>query len=577
MMCEERSLVLLHRTDLPPALSPSRPEPGDARRWTQASLSPPHLHLLSLPPGPNLAMLAGGLRRLSRRHIFVFPLYPPRLLPFHSLDPSVPFPSSDTPGASPSPSCDFFPTDLPKLVSFKLLSSRAYPEFSQETRPTPDESTPEDVSVLGSDALDLGFTSSEMSGWRTPVDCVIDLLDTAHEFSGFPWWLVISTSTLALRIALLPVTILQLKKMDKIAQFTTRSPPPLSPPSSGSSLKERDILHQKQKNAIGRPSFLWSFTSFFVQAPCFILWMMSIRRMSLDSHQGFDSGGALWFQNLTEYPHGVLGPVFPLLIAGLHFVNVQISFIKFKDQELPGVLGLLQKYYRLWLNFLTIPILFTAFWVPQGSLVYWLTNSSLTAVQQLALKHPRAHQALRLHKRSGPVMAVKIPSEKLVPDELLVMALQHRVAGNQDEALTLLKLATQKDPNMIKALIAMGEILLSKQLPTEASEYFNYAINKMNNEEDEGILISAHLGAGVSLFLQGRKMEGLLHLKRIPDFKEPEDPWGKACYFKGLVTLASALSQAGEKDEAIMYLQMAAVYDPSVTKYIHEIQKEHTQ
>lgn len=35
-------------------------------------------------------------------------------------------------------------------------------------------------------------------------------------------------------------------------------------------------------------------------------------------------GGTLWFQNLTEVPNGTLGPIFPLLIAGLHFVNVQV-------------------------------------------------------------------------------------------------------------------------------------------------------------------------------------------------------------------------------------------------------------
>lgn len=35
-------------------------------------------------------------------------------------------------------------------------------------------------------------------------------------------------------------------------------------------------------------------------------------------------GGALWFQNLTEFPHGVSGPIFPLLIAGLHYINIQV-------------------------------------------------------------------------------------------------------------------------------------------------------------------------------------------------------------------------------------------------------------
>lgn len=35
-------------------------------------------------------------------------------------------------------------------------------------------------------------------------------------------------------------------------------------------------------------------------------------------------GGALWFQNLTEYSHGYSGFIFPFLIAGLHYINVQV-------------------------------------------------------------------------------------------------------------------------------------------------------------------------------------------------------------------------------------------------------------
>lgn len=40
----------------------------------------------------------------------------------------------------------------------------------------------------------------------------------------------------------------------------------------------------------------------------------------MDSFQG----GTLWFQNLTETPHSVLGLVLPFMIAGLHFASVQV-------------------------------------------------------------------------------------------------------------------------------------------------------------------------------------------------------------------------------------------------------------
>jgi hypothetical protein len=45
-------------------------------------------------------------------------------------------------------------------------------------------------------------------------------------------------------------------------------------------------------------------------------------------------GGILWFNNLTEFPHGALGPVFPIIVAGLHYLNIQvllcIQFLCFK-------------------------------------------------------------------------------------------------------------------------------------------------------------------------------------------------------------------------------------------------------
>ncbi|MQL91407.1 hypothetical protein Taro_024021 [Colocasia esculenta] len=54
-------------------------------------------------------------------------------------------------------------------------------------------------------------------------------------------------------------------------------------------------------------------------------------------------GGVFWFQNLTELPQGVMGSIFPLLVAGLHFVNVQISFQSVKLKEMPGIFGLLAR------------------------------------------------------------------------------------------------------------------------------------------------------------------------------------------------------------------------------------------
>lgn len=148
--------------------------------------------------------------------------------------------------------------------------------------------------------------------------------------------------------------------------------------------------------------------------------MTTIRRMSLDHHAGFDTGGALWFQNLTEFPNGAFGPIFPILISALHFINVQVSFRKTTIRNFPGVIGLLAKYYKIYLDVLTLPILFIGFYVPQGSLVYWVTNSSLNLVQQLSLKNPQVLRTLGLRPKHVPLQNEESrknvePGEKIHP------------------------------------------------------------------------------------------------------------------------------------------------------------------
>lgn len=52
-----------------------------------------------------------------------------------------------------------------------------------------------------------------------PVLAVIDFLDGFHQFSGLPWWMIIASSTVAIRLALFPLLTLQLKKLKRISDL----------------------------------------------------------------------------------------------------------------------------------------------------------------------------------------------------------------------------------------------------------------------------------------------------------------------------------------------------------------------
>ncbi|XP_025811594.1 ALBINO3-like protein 2, chloroplastic isoform X2 [Panicum hallii] len=257
----------------------------------------------------------------------------------------------------------------------------------------------EDVASAVADAVGgaAGATAEGVEGVSgLAVSTMSDLMDGFHNLTGLPWWITISLSTVAMRLFILPTLIVQLQKTAKIGQIMQKLSPSLPPPQPGSNFREQYALFQRKMKELGCPSFLWNFAYFSVQFPCFILWMMSIRSMCLNHHPGFDNGGILWFHDLTEFPHGTLGPIFPILVAGLHYLNVQISFQGSQIKHHRGIFGLLAKYYRIYLDVLTIPLFLIAYVVPQGSLVYWTTNGLFSVAQQLSLRNSAVRKLLGL-------------------------------------------------------------------------------------------------------------------------------------------------------------------------------------
>ncbi|KAH0466764.1 hypothetical protein IEQ34_004002 [Dendrobium chrysotoxum] len=440
------------------------------------------------------------------------------------------------------------------------------------------ETAPEPPSVSSTASSQISENVFGENTWYDyPIQAVVSMLDGFHDFTGFPWWVTISVSTLALRASLLPVLILQLKKMAKFGALSAASIS-TSPVRKEFSRTISVISYEKKGT--------W-LSLIFVEL-C-ILYSPVPMLFAMDEQHSED-GGTLWFLNLTDYPSGIPCFTFPTLIAGLHYINVQISFQTIKIANLQGVLGLLAKFYKLYLDILSIPLFLVGFYIPQGSLVYWVTNSSLTLIQQLCLKNPNVRNQLGLPNLMEPVKnrvatenehnsaaysEVLIPIEAVPPKKLLELALKDMAAGDPDKALILLRTTIEKDPELVQALVAIGQILCSKKLFEEAAENFELAIHKLSyiKEEEIGLLLLSLFGAGVSRIWQGKNSDGIEHLKKIAELREPDSPMDKACYYRGLVMLGSTLFQLGEKSEAAKYLRIAATYDPGVNAYLKECEE----
>ncbi|KAF8733064.1 hypothetical protein HU200_015425 [Digitaria exilis] len=573
--------------------------------------------LLPPPLAASVTHLSAATQNPSRPHHLPIPTpklpLPPRELPpfaFHSRSFSWYSRSSSRPSPSPETATADTPGEEAYIDKESVCLENAHIVDNEEG-----------VASAAADTVGgaAGTTADGVGGVsELAVNTMTDLMDGFQSLTGLPWWITISLSTVAMRLLILPALIVQLHKTAKIGEILQKLATSLPPPQPGSNFRDQYSLFQRKKE-LGCPSFFWNFTYFSVQFPCFILWMMSIRTMCLNNHPGFDNGGILWFHDLTEFPHGTLGPIFPILVAGLHYLNVQISFQGSQIKHHPGIFGLLAKYYRIYLDILTIPLFLIAYVVPQGSLVYWTTNGLFSVAQQLSLRNVTVRKLLGLpdvraqvgyraeksplegHKMmqrspfedadlqtklvpsdSGTASESTTPnfvmesiegniSEFSAPEELLEQALQYLGTGRRDQAIPLIRTAVERNPDLSTALIGMGQTLFSNRLFPEASECFKHAIEKIH--EDDPLLILALFGAGLSHERQGDNEMAIKLLQRIAELKEPEKPINKTCYFQGMVMLGSILSREGRNLEAAKYLQMAIAYDPSVERLLKECEE----
>ncbi|KAH9541416.1 hypothetical protein CY35_14G062800 [Sphagnum magellanicum] len=392
-------------------------------------------------------------------------------------------------------------------------------------------SVEEEQSVNETLAAETTSSSSIWSFLQVPVDAVIVTLDGFHNATGIPWWLTIVGSTLALRVALFPLTVTQLQKASELARLGSQLPSPVPARGSGKSMADQYRIFTKRRLELGAPSPAWLIAVPFVQVPLFITWIVAVRQMAMASHPGFDCGGSLWFTDLTVPVQGALGALFPTLVAVTYFINLQISFKGIEKQK--GMMGTLMKFYKWWLEAATIPAFIFGFYLPQGVFMYWLTNNCCSLAQ---------------------------------------LAANCIAQGKEDEALQVLHYTTTKYSNSTEALFALGKIYIGRQQWSEALQYYNLVLEKT---KDNKLVIAAALGAGVALFKEGKRAEAIEVMSVITRLDVPKDALSQHRYFQGLVTLSSALSQEGNKVQALALLKKAAEYEPMVTSiYVSKLEEE---
>lgn len=222
-----------------------------------------------------------------------------------------------------------------------------------------------------------------------------------HDFSGLPWWLTLVTSTVFVRISLLPLVRLQANSILKLS----KAGPDLS------------ILYQllvKRHQIESLPIFnslqlfgiflKGSFASFrlhevsitslllypTINISAFVTYILSLREIIFGPNSAqFEDGGFSWFLDLTEKDPTL---VLPLLSISLSYLAIGYSFHQSKGKQNYYV-TLFQDGLQC-LLIICIPLYMQ---LPCGVFCYLIPSSIFSLIQTRLFRTPSFRRFIRLH------------------------------------------------------------------------------------------------------------------------------------------------------------------------------------
>ena len=160
-----------------------------------------------------------------------------------------------------------------------------------------------------------------------PPDLVMTLIDSAHTYSGLPYWETIVAVTLTVRVLMLPLAIktqqstarmaLMRPEMQKLQESYTTNPKF----HTDNHLKK---LFEEEMKALWKKydcNPLRSLSLPLIQLPIFISFFTGLRNMH-DFYPGFKTGGAYWFVDLASADTTF---ILPIVNAASFLIMVEIG------------------------------------------------------------------------------------------------------------------------------------------------------------------------------------------------------------------------------------------------------------
>lgn len=217
--------------------------------------------------------------------------------------------------------------------------------------------------------------ASSASSTLNPLVLTQDALAAVHAATGTPWWLVLGGSAIALRVAILPAVLLQVREtrrltalMPQFAIFRQQTAA-IEPAAERARVLLGKIRAECKARGV-RPLRVVGLP--LMQVPLLIGLVVAVRRMLLPGapqREVLSAGGAYWFSDLTAPDPTSILPLGSLLLL---VTNLQVGLTR--PAATRGGVGLLSMLRNVFQAGSVVAFPFYAE-LPAGVFMYWVRRA----------------------------------------------------------------------------------------------------------------------------------------------------------------------------------------------------------
>lgn len=230
-----------------------------------------------------------------------------------------------------------------------------------------------------------------------PPDLALRAVDAVHEALDLPWWAAIAGSTIAVRVALLPLALHGTRQQSKMQGLRAEiAPLQARIHSSGGTdhqaAQEMQALYAKHNispmNLLALP---------LLQLPVFMSFFLGLRRLT-ESFPDAHAGGAYWFLDLGARDESFWLPAMSGLSA-LALVRLSVPGATAGMNSTEAEQAEFMKKVLSGVTLISLPVAST---MPASVLVFWIANNCFSLGYTTSILLPPTRAILGLPPRPGP-------------------------------------------------------------------------------------------------------------------------------------------------------------------------------